>query len=145
MIGGHWTGVVQAVDSLLEVATETMRDELVAKAMLQATRPIAAQMSETLYRKITRETGATGEAIAAAQVEKDEIPGVVVVEIGPRRASSRGWKAKYWEFGTSRLPARPFMRPTWDERENGYVSEVTMGLEKAFRQAARRRRPRSAS
>jgi HK97 gp10 family phage protein len=133
-----------ATDALLDVATEVARDEVVAKAMLQVTRPIAAQMGDVLYQKVTRETGATGEAIEAAQVDKDETPGVVVVELGPRKGASRGWKAKYWELGTSRLPARPFMRPTWDEHEAGFSAAVTAALQKVYGQVARRasrRRP----
>lgn len=145
MIGGRWAGVAEATEALLEVSTEVARDEVVAKAMLQVTRPIAAQMGETLYQKVTRETGATGEAIEAAQVDKDETPGLVVVELGPRRGAARGWKAKYWELGTSRLPARPFMRPTWDEHEAGFSAAVTAALRKVFDQAAGRARRRRAS
>jgi hypothetical protein len=60
------------------------------------------------------------------------------VEIGPRTRGGRGslsaagFKVKFWEFGTSKLPARPFMRPVWDQHERGFSSAVTARLRRAY-------------
>ena len=138
MIGGKWSGVDGAVEALAAIASECTRDEVVAQAMLQVSRPIADEMGAALYSRVTRVTGETGASVEAAQVEKGERPGIVVVELGPRKGSDAGWKAKFWEFGTSRLPARPFMRPVWDEHEATYSTAITAALGKAYQTLATR-------
>jgi HK97 gp10 family phage protein len=139
MIGGRWVGIDEALEALAGVATEVARDDQVAKAMLAVTRPIATEMGEALYQRVTRRTGETGGSIEAARVDEGVKPGTVAVEIGPRVRSDGGWRVKFWEFGTSRLPARPFMRPVWDEREASFAADVTAELRKVYEVAARRR------
>jgi HK97 gp10 family phage protein len=139
VIGGRWTGLTEAVEALQEVSTEVVRDDIIAKAMLRVSRPIADEMGDALYRQITRRTGETGGSIEAQRVDSGTA-GVVAVEIGPRQGSDGGWKVRFWEFGTSRLPARPFMRPTWDEHRADFSASVTAALQEAYGQAARRRR-----
>jgi HK97 gp10 family phage protein len=138
MIGGKWSGVDGAAEALVAIASECARDEVVAEAMLQVSRPIAAEMGAALYSRITRVTGETGASIEAQQVEKGDRPGIVVVEMGPRKGSDAGWKVKFWELGTSRLPAWPFMRSVWDEHEATYSIAVTAALGKAHQTLAAR-------
>lgn len=144
MIGGKWSGVDGAVEALVGVVSEVARDEVIAQAMLQVSRPIAAEMGAALYARVTRATGETGASIEAAQVEKGDRPGITVVELGPRKRSAAGWRVKFWELGTSRLPARPFMRPTWDEYEATYSTAVTAALGKAYQTLATRHARRQA-
>jgi HK97 gp10 family phage protein len=143
MIGGRWSGTAEATHALVQIATECARDEVVGAAMLKVSRPIAEEMGAALYQRVTRRSGETGEAIEAQQVDKDQTPGVVVVEIGPRRRTA-GFKVRFWEFGTSRLPARPFMRPIWDEHESTFSTAVTAALGKAYATVAGRFRARAA-
>ncbi len=89
-------------------------------------------MGVALYQRVTRKTGETGESIEAQQVDKDQTPGLVAVEIGPRKGSDAGWRVKFWETGTSKLPARPFMRPVWDEYEPIFTTAVVAALRKAY-------------
>lgn len=140
MIGGHWTGIDEAVASLATVAEGVTADKVVAKAMLDVCGPIANEMGEALYQRVTKVTGETGESIEAQRVTDGEQPdGVVVVEIGPRMRTP-GFKARFWEFGTARLAARPFMRPVWDEHESSFSAEVTERLRASYDRLARRRR-----
>lgn len=145
MIGGHWTGVEGAADALVQIASEVSRDEVVADAMLRVSRPIAREMDEALYRRITRITGETGASIQARQVDKSDTPGIVSVEIGPLESSDAGWKVKFWERGTSSIPARPFMRPTWDEHERSFSREVVAELRGAYTRMVKRFARRRAS
>jgi len=138
VIGGKWSGVDAAGDALVAIASECARDEVVVQAMLQVSRPIADEMGAALYSRVTRVTGETGASIEAQQVEKGDRPGITVVELGPRKGSDAGWRVKFWELGTSRLPARPFMRPTWDEHEATYSTAVTAALAKAYQTLATR-------
>jgi HK97 gp10 family phage protein len=138
VIGGKWSGVDGAAEALVAIASECARDEVVAQAMLQVSRPIAAEMGAALYSRVRRVTGETGASIEAAQVEKGDRPGITVVEIGPRKGSDAGWKVKFWELGTSKLPARPFMRPVWDEHQATFSTAVTAALGKAYQTLASR-------
>jgi len=144
VIGGRWTGVDGAAEALVRVATEVSRDEVVADAMLRVSRPIAAEMEEALYRRIKRVSGETGASMAARQVDKADVPGIVTVAIGPLASSDAGWRVKFWEFGTSRLSARPFMRPTWDEHERTFSGEVVKALHGAYKRAVARYARRTA-
>ncbi len=133
MIGGKWTGVEGAVKALVDISSECARDDVVVDAMLAVTRPIAEEMGRALYERIRRVTGATGESIEAQRVTDAGTPdGVVAIEIGPRTGSTAGFKVRFWEFGTSKLPARPFMRPTWDQHEGGFGAQVTGHLRNSY-------------
>lgn len=138
MIGGRWSGVDGAVEALEGIASACARDEVVAEAMLQASKPVvdAMQVRATdmgLYR-----TGAMVEALEAAQVHEGTQEGVVAVEIGPHRGAKHAHLWRFWELGTSRFPARPVMRPTWDEHEATWATAVTAALRKAYETVAAR-------
>lgn len=141
MIGGTWTGLDEAVAALEQLAAQVSRDDVVAKAMLGVTRPMAREMEGRLYQVITRRTGETGEAIEAQRVD-DAADGVIAVEIGPRKRSDGGWRLKFWEVGTSRIPARPFMRPVWEEHASTFSRDVTNNLRDAYDKAVARGRRR---
>jgi HK97 gp10 family phage protein len=134
-----------AADALAAIASQCARDDVVAQAMLEVSRPIAAEMGQALYERVRRVTGETGASIAAERITDETTQeGVVVVEIGPRTRGSRGslsaagFKVKFWERGTSKLPARPFMRPVWDQHERTFSTAVTAGLRKAYATVAAR-------
>ena len=55
------------------------------------------------------------------------------IYIGPRYGTSRAndaWYARFVEFGTSStgwgkgIPAKPFMRPSWDESREGVLNKI---------------------
>lgn len=142
MISGRWAGVDDSVAALEQLAADCVRPDDVAKAMLAVTRPMAREMESSLYQRITRRSGETGESIDAARVD-DAAEGVVAVEVGPRKGSDGGWRVKFWEFGTSRLPARPFMRPVWDEHASTFSRDVVAAMREVYRKAAGRARGRS--
>ncbi len=150
MIGGKWEGWDEAKAALERIASEVTRDEVLEAALLDVTRPIAAEMGEALYTKVTRVTGETGESIEAAR-NKDEEVGTVAVKIGPRTKGSRaslassGFKVKFWEFGTSRLAARPFMRPTWDAHEGSITQRFVAAIRPAYDRALAKFSRRSAA
>lgn len=137
MIGGTWTGIDEALHALESVAVETVREEHVAKALLEVTRPMAREMEARLYQLVTRRTGETGESIEAQRVDASG-EGTTAVEIGPRLRSAGGWRVKFWEHGTSILPARPFMRPVWEEHAGTFSRAVADSLGAAYRKAAAR-------
>lgn len=42
--------------------------------------------------------------------------GVKYVEVGPSKKTN--WRAKFLEFGTSKMPAKPFMGPAYESKKN---------------------------
>jgi HK97 gp10 family phage protein len=145
MIGGHWTGVAGAADALVGIATQCARDEVVAEAMLQAAKPVVADMQARATSLGIHQTGQMVESLGAARVTDEGTgEGVVVVEIGPGRSAKHARLVRYWEFGTSKLAAKPFMRPTWDESERTFSTAVTAGLRKAYETVAARFAARAA-
>jgi HK97 gp10 family phage protein len=145
MIGGYWTGVEGAADALVGIATQVARDEVVAEAMLQAAKPVVADMQIRATDLGLYATGQMVESLEAARVtDAGTGEGIVVVEIGPRRGSPHSHLVRFWELGTSRLPARPFMRPTWDEYESVFPTAVTAALRKAYDTVAARFAARAA-
>ena len=63
------------------------------------------------------------------------------IYIGPRMGTSRandGWYGHFVEFGTSStgwgkgIPAKPFMRPAWDEKKNEAIDIIARELGKLF-------------
>ena len=145
MIGGRWTGVDEAIGTLLEISSQVARDEVVAHAMLQASKPIVADMQIRATDLGLYKTGAMVESLAVARVtDAGTGEGVVVVELGPRLGAKHYWLVKLWERGTSKAPARPFMRPTWDEYERIFPTAVTMALRKSYETIAARYQTRVA-
>jgi HK97 gp10 family phage protein len=88
--------------------------------------------------------GRLRDAIVSA---RDKDPGafgltesyVVRVKNGKGRDDKRG--AYYWrfvEFGTVKQPARPFLRPTFEEQKEGFAQTFVVDLRKAIASAVRR-------
>lgn len=139
MIGGRWTGVDGAAAALADIASQVARDDVVAEAMLQSAKPVLSDMQIRATDLGLYATGQMVEAMAVARVtDAGTGEGVVVIEIGPRRGAKHSRLVNFWEFGTSKAPARPFMRPTWDEYERVFPTAVTAALRKAYEKLAAR-------
>lgn len=144
MIGGSWQGVDGAAEALVGIATQCARDEVVAEAMLQAAKPVVADMQIRATDLGIYETGAMVESLGAARTSDGASEGVVVVELGPRRGAKHGQLWRFWEFGTSKLAAKPVMRPTWEEYRSIFPMAVTAALRKAYQTVAARFAARAA-
>lgn len=144
MIGGHWTGVEGAAEALVGIASACARDEVVAAAMLAAAKPVVEDMRARAPRREPAPDMA--DSLDAVRItEAGGASGVVVIEIGPRRSKPHSWIARFIEFGTSKMPAQPFMRPTWDEHEGQFAARVVAAIRPAYARAvARYSRRRSA-
>lgn len=133
MIGGRWAGVADAADALEGIAAQVTRDDVVAEAMLQAAKPVVAAMQTRATGLGLYRTGAMVASLEAARVtDSASAEGIVVVELGPRKKAKHAHLVRYWELGHKDIPARPFMRPTWDEHESTWSTAVTAGLRKAY-------------
>ncbi|PWW37399.1 MULTISPECIES: HK97-gp10 family putative phage morphogenesis protein [Paenibacillus] len=115
--------------------------------MLAAIRQKMGDGAKTLENKALREGG---EIFAAAQREsvavsgynhlhiKDDIKvssvrsknGDKYVAIGPGKAT--GWRAHFLEFGTSKMPAQPFIYPSFHEQKARVAQFMASEFSKAM-------------
>lgn len=144
MLGGKWDGFADIRQTLEGIISEVARDEVLQQALLDGVgKPMTEEMHTRLYTVVTRRTGATGEALEARAATAEEA-GTVMVKIGPRTKGSRGgiaaagFKVKFWEFGTSRLPARPFMRPVYDEWQGRITGQFLLRIRPVYERAVAR-------
>lgn len=142
MIGGRWTGHDEASKILEQIVSEVARDEVVAGAMIAAARDVVLDMRDRAPRRSPAPDMA--DSIAVARSTEGAEDGVVVVKIGPRRSAAHSWIAKLIEFGTSKMPAQPFMRPTWDEYEQGFSNRIAAAMQPAYKRAVARYARRTA-
>ncbi|MEO2212123.1 HK97-gp10 family putative phage morphogenesis protein [Paenibacillus amylolyticus] len=100
--------------------------------MLAAIRQKMGNAAENLEKKTLREGGAIfaqaqSESVAVSNINhlhiKDDIKvsgvksndGDKYVAIGPGRKT--GWRAHFLEYGTSKMPAQPFIYPSFHEQK----------------------------
>lgn len=90
---------------LREMKGAIKRDELRDK-MIEVLRPIEQDIETNAPR---RTKGRIAAATVVAEIEPQ--PGETVrVAVGPGR---KGFILRFFEFGTSKMPARPVLRPAW--------------------------------
>jgi HK97 gp10 family phage protein len=143
MIGGQWAGIEGAVEALVASATLVSRDEEVSRAMLKGAALVVERAAENTRAVGAVETGALAESFHAARDKGTESGGgVVTVVIGPRRMAPHSWLLRFFEFGTSKMSARPILTPAWESSEREFVATVVEALRDGFRRAVASRRSR---
>jgi HK97 gp10 family phage protein len=108
------------LDEITLAAEEGVRPAAQAGAQvfydeMRARVPVSAKTHHTKSKKQTFDPGNLRAAIYQAFVEKESNEARAVYRISVNKD-----KAFYWvflELGTSRMPARPFIRPTYDGAE----------------------------
>lgn len=108
-----------------------------ALAALQDERAIAEMMVEAAQTTVARvagiigsgsawkETGLTSKDVAAAVNKERAVGREVAVDVGAR---GRGFIIRFLEFGTSRDPAYPALRPGWDATVSTVKDSMIAGL-----------------
>jgi HK97 gp10 family phage protein len=103
-------------------------DNIFTKAINEGIKPII----DALFRRVPVLTGKLRDSINIGKVRRSR-SGTYSQIAGPRGE----WYGNFSEFGTSKEPARPWLRPAFDEsKENAYqrVEKVIMdGIEQSFK------------
>ena len=91
-------------------------DERLARGVLRGAPNAAAGVARKAMRDAApRRTGTLRRAIKNARRDsRTEGPGAVVFVEQGKQAKADGFYWRFVEFGTVKMPARPFMRPTLD-------------------------------
>lgn len=125
MAGNSDVQGLEAIQRVLQGYPEALKFKVleggmlaVAKAMVEPLQQAAPEKSGRLWRSIVaRKTSFRSNAIRSKATGILEVASVVAIDAPGKR---------YWhfsEFGTSKLPARPWARPTF-AREQGRLVEV---------------------
>lgn len=129
--------------ALGEVGTKATQKNILRRTLLKAAKPIDDQASalapaETGKLQVSVITGTQLTRRQKSTAHKAGTLGVVEVHVGT--ALSRGL---FQEFGTVKMPAKPFMRPAWDANKDGALkiiaAELWAEIEKSAAKAARKR------
>jgi HK97 gp10 family phage protein len=123
-IHGKIVGFPQTVRSLRELEEELGAEKLLREGLRQAAaEPLIARMRET----ISRDTGLTAADIGA--VDAPPTPGMVKIVVGAKGGKGgRGFIAAFLEWGTSRMPARPWARPSYEAEKAHFAPRLTAFL-----------------
>jgi HK97 gp10 family phage protein len=120
--------VIAMIERLGDLPADRVEGVLLAAAL-----PMAADMSSRAARSTeprrrhrgkARPAGHMADSIKPRPVEEDR-GGIVRVSVGPGRAFF--W-AGFVEFGTSKMPAEPFVRPAFDSGKEAAATAIQHGL-----------------
>lgn len=115
------------------------------EVMLAAIKPSANELAEKMRSTIPRRTGLTAEDIKVRESSDSKDGGKVELQVGGGRGSrGRAFIMRFMEFGTFNQPARPFMRPAWDQVRGHLIADVTARLRPAFEKVVRKYAKRAA-
>ena len=121
---------------------ENVRKKIIRRAVTSGAQVVKKRAKEIAKSKGIEDTGALIRNIAG-KVEKQTSPDYVQINIGvrhgkPKKNAKRQDDPFYWwfhEFGTSKMPARPFLTPAFEESREKVLQVMTEkvreGLEKA--------------
>jgi len=93
------------------------------------------QLVKLMKRRAPKgETGTTAAAIGRRRVRgRKRISGKEKAAIYVGNTNRRkGWKAHFFEFGTVKMPARPYIRPSWERMKRSVNRNIAEGIRKVI-------------
>jgi len=129
---GTWTSLEDAIGEIYELGHELASN----KVMLPALKEIAEPLREDIVRTAPRSKDSEHMADTFVAVEHE---GEILVGPSARRGSV-GWIAPFVEFGTSKMGARPFIRPSYDAWKRGFLAAFVDAARPRFERVLRRHR-----
>lgn len=111
---------------------EKVRKKIIRSAVTAGAQVVKKRAKEIAKSKSIQDTGALIRNIAG-KVEKQRSPDYVQINIGvrhgkPKKNAKRQDDPFYWffhEFGTSKMAARPFIRPAFEESKERVIEVMT--------------------
>lgn len=140
-----WQGV-DAFRRGLRAIPPALRREKLGPAMLDAVEPMAAAMAAGAARSkgVGRGWGtgrhmADGVGARLSDADRRSSWGVRV-EVGPYSPAPpyEFFYDEFLEFGTSKMPARPFVRPAWDGHKDDAMQRIADFVQGIYDRAMRR-------
>ena len=125
------SGGPQLAEALSKLG-EKVRKKITRRAVVAGAQVVKKRAKEIAKTKGIEDTGALIRNIAG-KVEKQRSPDYVQINIGvrhgkPKKNAKRQDDPFYWffhEFGTSKMAARPFIRPAFEESKERVIEVMT--------------------
>jgi len=129
---GTWTSLEDAIGEIYELGHELASTEVVLPALKEIAEPLCDDIVRTAPR--SQDTEHMADTFVVVESEGQ-------VLVGPNtRKGSVGWIAPFVEFGTSKMGARPFIRPSFDDWKRGFLSAFVAAARPRFERVLRRHR-----
>ena len=125
------SGGPQLAEALSKLG-EKVRKKITRRAVVAGAQVVKKRAKEIATAKGVKDTGALIRNIAG-KVERQTNPDYVQINIGvrhgkPKKNAKNQDDPFYWwqhEFGNSKMPARPFMRPAFEESQEEVIQVMT--------------------
>ena len=129
----YGTAKLKGADELARVL-RALPDKLGDPAMASALRKGASVVKKEAAETAPKRTGTLRKNILIKKA-KDRDRGEVAYEVGP---AGRAFYGLFAEFGTSRQPARPWLRPAWEASKRPALDTIMKTLRKNIDRAAQK-------
>jgi len=143
MITAKWTGLDEAIRNVSALGKELAEGEVIEKALVKVGQPLRDDIVRAAPR--SRDARHMADEFVVKPSKEAREWGRTTVLVGPRAGKgSVGFVAPFVEFGTSKMRARPFIRPAFDAFRGGFVGALTGELQKQFERVVRKYTKRAA-
>lgn len=129
MITMRFEGGKELAEALRRLPTEALERSTLRAALTEAAEPIVVEMKARAPRK-------TGEGAASITTQVVPVQGYeATVAVGPDRDH---FYLAFPEWGTAKMPARPWARPAWDAKSGEALHRLGSALWERLARTARR-------
>lgn len=137
MITAKWTGLDEAIRAASALGHELASEEVLRPALLKTGAPLKEDIVRTTPRSPYAPHVADTFVMKVSAEERGE--GRTTVLIGPSAASgSVGFVAPFLEFGTSKMGARPWIRPAYDAFNGGFAGALAAQMRVQYDKVVRK-------
>jgi HK97 gp10 family phage protein len=123
------TGIKEIDRALAELEKNTAK-KVIRQAMRKACKPLKAQVEADAPRV----TGTLASNVKIKAIKKSRTKMGIRVQIGAKDYTGKTFYAAFVEYGTSKMPAKGFMRKAFDDRKEEAkgiaIEEIRKGIEK---------------
>lgn len=133
-----FSSIAAKLDKVTEAAQEAVRPAAQAGAQVfydevKLRAPESAKAHSTKNKKLTYQPGNLKKAIYQAFADKQSTDDRAVYRISWNK--DKAFYGRFIEFGTSRMPARPFLRPAFDAMQSRAVEAVEAKMFERLKEA----------
>lgn len=125
-INAEFRGVKELENALVQLPL-SMQKQVLLSALKKAAKPVV-----TVAKEKARKRSGKGAKSIKARTNKKLKP--IGISIGP---SKENFHMNFIEFGTVKLPAKPFLRPAWDANKDAVLKSMENEIWKALTKKAR--------